>query len=71
MEIEVGPARRPGHATEIYSQPLLDADLKVEADGGLTLTLDACGVNCRKSRYRYRIHLTASDKQKLAAAVAP
>jgi hypothetical protein len=68
MDIEVGPARRPGHSTEIYSGPLAEADMKVEADGGLTLTLDACGINCKKSLYRYRFHLTASDIRKLSEA---
>jgi hypothetical protein len=72
MDIEVGPARRPGHTTEIYSGPLAEADMKLEADGDLTLTLNACGINCKKSLYRYRIRLTASDIRKLSeAGVAP
>jgi hypothetical protein len=61
-----GPARRLGQTTQIYDHPLTDDALTLNRDGGITVTLDA---NCQKSLYRYRIHLTASEKAKLASAL--
>jgi len=69
MRITVGPARRPGKVTEIYDRTLTNVDLSISADGEVTLTFEAHGVNCQKSLYRYRVHLTASEKDNLAEAL--
>jgi hypothetical protein len=46
----------------------MGVDLSVDPDGGVALTFDACGINCQKSLYRYRIHLSAAEKELLATA---
>ena len=68
MDIEVGPARRPGVSSEIYRQPLKGADLDTDRDGSLTLTIDASGINCMKSLYRYKITFSADEIQMLLRA---
>lgn len=67
MQIEVGPARRPGNASAIYDKPLSLEDFDVGPDGGIVLTLDALGINCQKSLYRYRFRLSAAEARKLAS----
>lgn len=54
MRIEVGPARRPGNCLGIYAKQLEEADLEVGHDGEVIVTINAIGVNCRKSLYRYK-----------------
>lgn len=70
MQVVVGPARRPGGMSEIYDEPLRECDLETDADGGVTLTIDALGIRCEKSRYRYRIRLTPAEASRLADALA-
>lgn len=65
MQIEVGPARRPGHSHEIYNQPLTKGDLTINSDGGITLTVETTGIKAPNSRYRYRLHLSPSDTERL------
>lgn len=67
MQIEVGPARRPGNVSEIYDSPLRAEDFHVGPDGGITLTVDAFGINCQKSLYRYRLRLSAADAKRFAS----
>jgi hypothetical protein len=69
MHIEVGPARRLGSATTIYDEPLKHDDLQADPTGGLTLTIDASGMNDPRSRYRYRIYLTPAEAGRLADAI--
>ena len=68
MHVIVGPARRVGDTQRIYDRTLMGVDLSVDPDGGVALTFDACGINCQKSLYRYRIHLSAAEKELLATA---
>jgi hypothetical protein len=52
MQIEVGPARRPGMTDTIYDGPLKTDDLRVNPDGGIALTVDANGIRDGRSQYR-------------------
>jgi len=61
MRIDVGPARRLGNSSGIYDRPLEKADLEVGHDGNVVLTINASGMNCRKSLYRYKIHLSQRE----------
>jgi hypothetical protein len=70
MQIDVGPARRAGSRSEIYSRPMMDTDFEIGSDGNLTLTIDAHGIKCTKSCYRYRIRLSADEVRDLLAAAA-
>jgi hypothetical protein len=65
MHVDVGPARRSGNRTAIYDQPLKTGDCQLDGDGILTLTIDASGIKCAKSRYRYRIQLTPDEVRNL------
>jgi hypothetical protein len=69
MQIEVGPARRPGIADTIYDRPLNKDDLQVDPNGGIAVTIDASGLRDGKSRYRYRISFTADEAGRLAGAI--
>jgi hypothetical protein len=69
MQIEVGPARRPGNVHAIYDEPLKEPDLETNSDGSVTMTIDALGIRCDKSRYRYRIRLSRSDANRLTQAI--
>ena len=69
MQVEVGPARRPGRADTIYDRPLKKDDLQVEPDGGIALTIDASGIRDGRSQYRYRISFTADEAGRLARAI--
>jgi hypothetical protein len=68
MHIEVGPARRPGNCSVIYDKPLEEGDLAIGDEGEVVLTINASGVNCRKSLYRYRIRLSRREADRLARA---
>ena len=68
MYIEVGPARRPGSRNAIYDEPLEASKLEANPDGSVTLTVDASGIRCDKSLYRYRIRLSPSEAACLARA---
>ncbi|MGN6764941.1 MAG: hypothetical protein ACTHJQ_16715 [Rhizobiaceae bacterium] len=70
MQIEVGPARRPGISSVIYDQPLKKGDFQIDRGGDVTLTIDASGMKDERSRYRYRISFTADEAIKLAEAIA-
>ncbi|WP_311030931.1 hypothetical protein [Mesorhizobium koreense] len=70
MQIEVGPARRPGMTDTIYEGPLKTDDLQVNPDGGIALTVDANGIRDGRSQYRYRISFTAAEAGRLAGAIA-
>jgi hypothetical protein len=70
MQVEVGPARRPGRADTIYDRPLKKDDLQVEPDGGIALTIDASGIRDGRSQYRYRISFTAAEAGKLVSVIA-
>lgn len=61
MQIEVGPARRPGSATIIYDGLLHSDDVQVDPAGGFTLTIDATGIKDSKSLYRYRLRFQPSE----------
>ncbi len=69
MQVEVGPARRPGRADTIHDRPLKKGDLQVEPDGGIALTIDASGRDGR-SQYRYRISFTAAEAGRLVSVIA-
>lgn len=66
MQIQVGPARRPGITSTIFDQPLAAGDLNVDLRGNITLTVDASGMKDERSRYHYRISFTADDVKRLA-----
>ena len=68
MRIDVGPARRPGNSFGIYDKPLEETDLEVGHDGDVILTINASGVNCRKSLYRYKIHLSRHEVDRMERA---
>ena len=70
MQIEVGPARRPGITNTIYDRPLNKDDLQVDPNGGIALTIDASGIKDGRSRYRYRISFTAIEANRLAGTIA-
>jgi hypothetical protein len=53
----------------IYDRPLTAADFHIDLDRGLTFTIDASGINCTRSLYRYRIRLTSQEARDLARAV--
>jgi len=57
-----------GNTCKIYDQPLKDSDLNIDPDGGITLIIDAAGINCSKSRYRYQIRLTIREAHEFAEA---
>jgi hypothetical protein len=68
MRIEVGPARRLGNSVGIYDKPLDQADLEVRHNGDVVLTVNASGVNCRKSLYRYKILLSKHEVERVGRA---
>lgn len=70
MQIEVGPARRPGLANTIYDRPLKEDDLQVDPSGGIALTIDAGGIRDVKSHHRYRISFTAVEAGRIAGSIA-
>lgn len=65
MQIEVGPARRPGTPSSIYNEPLTNENFRVDEKGNLLLTVDACGMNCSKSHYRYKLRLSRDEAREL------
>jgi hypothetical protein len=67
MQIEVGPARRPGISSVIYDQPPKKGDFQIDRGGDV---IDASGMKDERSRYRYRISATADEAIKLAEAIA-
>jgi hypothetical protein len=69
MRIDVGPARRVGVHTAIYNEPLSEANLETLPDGDVLLTIDANGINCEKSRYRYKIRLNRLEADALARSI--
>jgi hypothetical protein len=70
MQIEVGPARRPGIEDTIYDRPLKKDDLQVDQNGRITLTIDVRGIRDGRSRYRYLIRFTAEEAGRLIGAIA-
>jgi hypothetical protein len=66
MRIDVGPARRPGNSFGIYDKPLEETDLEVGHDGNVVLTINASGMNCRKSLYRYKIRLNRREIDRIS-----
>jgi hypothetical protein len=70
MRIGVEPARRSGNCSEIYDKSLEEADLEVDHNGDVILTINASGVNCRKSRYRYRIRLSRHEVDRFGGAAS-
>jgi hypothetical protein len=68
MQIEVGPARRPGTPSSIYNEPLTNENFRVDEKGNVLLTVDACGMNCSKSHYRYKLRLSRDEAQELMKA---
>jgi hypothetical protein len=70
MQIEVGPARRPGTPSSIYNEPLTNENFRVDEKGNVLLTVDAFGMNCTKSLYRYKLRLSHDEAQELLQAFA-
>jgi hypothetical protein len=68
MQIEVGPARRPGTPSSIYDQPLTNKDFRVDEKGNILLTVDAYGMNCSRSLYRYKLRLSRDEARELVKA---
>lgn len=68
MQIEVGPARRPGTPSSIYNEPLTNENFRVDEKGNVLLTVDACGMNCSKSHYRYKLRLSRDEARELMKA---
>jgi hypothetical protein len=68
MQIEVGPARRPGIPSSIYDQPLTNENFRVDEKGNVLLTVDARGMNCSKSHYRYKLRLSRDEARELVKA---
>lgn len=68
MQIEVGPARRPGTPSSIYNEPLTNENFRLDEKGNLLLTVDASGMNCSKSHYRYKLRLSRDEAQELMKA---
>jgi hypothetical protein len=68
MQIEVGPARRPGTPSSIYDQPLTNKNFRVDEKGNILLTVDAYGMNCSKSLYRYKLRLSRDEARELVKA---
>jgi hypothetical protein len=68
MQIEVGPARRPGTPSSIYDQPLTNKNFRVDEKGNILLTVDAYGMNCSKSLYRYKLRLSRDEARELMKA---
>jgi hypothetical protein len=69
MQIEVGPARRPGTPSSIYNEPLTSENFRADGKGNVFLTIDACGMNCSKSLYRYKLRLSREEARELLQAV--
>jgi hypothetical protein len=69
MQIEVGPARRPGTPSSIYNEPLTSENFWIDGKGNVLLTVDACGMNCSKSLYRYKLRLSRDEARELLRAL--
>lgn len=70
MRIEVGPARRPGNRFGIYDKSVEESELEVGQGGDVVLTVNASGINCRNSLYRYKIYLSRHDVDTVGRASA-
>lgn len=68
MQIEVGPARRQGKPSSIYNEPLTVENLTIDETGDVLLTVDASGLNCNKSLYRYKLRLSQDEARELLQA---
>lgn len=68
MQIEVGPARRPGAQSSIYDEPLTPENFRLDEKGNVLLTVDANGINCNRSLYRYKLCLSHDEARELVKA---